>query len=96
MKTTENNKLIAEFIGYVLRGKNTYEYNDKLYFSDELKFHNDWNRLMEVVKKCRQKQVSNMPVNIMADIYDALHNCEIEHLYNAVVEFIKWYNLSKK
>ena len=49
----ENNKIIAiaEFLGYVLRGKNTYEYKNKLYLVEELKFHNDWNLLMEVVEK---------------------------------------------
>lgn len=49
MNTTENNKLIAEFMNYELCGKNTYEYNLKLYLIEDLKFNSDWNWLMLVV-----------------------------------------------
>jgi len=56
METTENNKLIAEFMGYVLNDNTgvTVYYNDKtceVLDPDKLKFHSDWNWLMEVVEK---------------------------------------------
>ena len=63
----------------------------------ELEFHSDWNWLMQVVEKIR--------VLVMEDVTDDLYNSgywdnithklgefEIESVYNACVEFIKWYN----
>jgi len=95
----ENNKLIAEFMGGVESKYNIIHFplivfkQGKNYFDlEELKFHSDWNWLMEVVIKCRTIQLSNK--NKIADIYDALHNTDIEAVYNAVVEFIEWYNLN--
>jgi len=56
MNTTENNKLIAEFMGYKVEtdlyggipvnGMKTITVR-----TDSLKFHSDWNWLMEVVEK---------------------------------------------
>lgn len=56
MNTTENNKLIAEFLGWELK-----EFKGTLYITsvegnvytnlEDLQFHNDWNLLMECVEK---------------------------------------------
>ena len=64
MNTTENNKLIAEFLG-----AKQYDETDNFVYFDEtnnifsndtisikdLKFHYDWNWLMEVVDKIEEK-----------------------------------------
>lgn len=94
MNTIENNKLLAEFLNCKQDGNGQYLIPnwgwDKV---ENLKFHNDWNWLMEVVKKCKTIQLSNK--NKIADIYDALHNTNIDSVYKACVEFIKWYNENK-
>jgi len=110
---TESNKLIADFLGYVLIGKNTYEYNNKLYLLEEMKFHNDWNWLMEVVENIESLDTGNNSVVIgknhcFLSFYDKYKNesirfngeskfanvelSKIEAVYNACIEFIKWYN----
>ena len=67
MKTIENNKLIAEFLSVKIHPCETIEkfkflpieerglYNG--YFIDELKYHEDWNWLMEVVEKIESLEI---------------------------------------
>ena len=89
--TTENNKLIAEFMG----GYETEEFED---------YHSDWNWLMEVVDKIesmdfvlniRQGHVSIVNNSGKTPFYtgsDIVEKSKIESVYNTCVEFIKWYN----
>ena len=70
------------------------------YKNDNLKFHTDWNWLMEVVKKieslgyrvtivrhiCRIDLTEESKLIISEDIK------KIEAVYSACLEFIKWYN----
>lgn len=59
MNTTENNKLLAEFLGFKKLSNHFYNPQDILYsieqntewFSEDLKFHKDYNWLMLVVEK---------------------------------------------
>jgi hypothetical protein len=110
MNTTENNKLIAEFLG---QNKMPYEFpqfgyiktngdwNDT-FFDNQLKFHKDWNWLMEVVEKieslCNNRgfEISSRFVHIRVNnnltISSGVCSNRIEAVYNACVEFIKWYN----
>ena len=120
MKTIENNKIIAEFLSVKIHPCETIEnfkflpieerglYNG--YFIDELKYHEDWNWLMEVVEKIESLEIfdrmgrfnintKNFDENYTSFITDKDEDfiqCEgdtkIEAVYNAVVEFIKWYN----
>ena len=53
-------------------------------------FHDDWNWLMPVINKCREE--SNTEDSHWEAIYYSLEGCDIDEVYNAVVEFIKWYN----
>lgn len=113
---TENNKLIAEFLG-----NRSYLYkNDKnaMYFiltntvGEELiiNYNNDWGLLMEVVEKieslnfvvqihlnsCFIKELRHF-INSKAIWRGKNHaNTKIEAVYNACVEFIKWYNEQNK
>lgn len=60
MNTLENNKLIAEFMGAKFKENEFYFpaivfKNGKNYFENhELKFHSDWNWLMEVIENIKK------------------------------------------
>ena len=91
MNTTENNKIIAEFIGWKEQEED-FMFNPKTNGSIYIKsllFHKDWNWLMEVVEKIKPL-VSESEFKYR--IGKHLLNLNIEAVYNACVEFIKWYN----
>ena len=114
--TTENNKLIAEFLGEI---KQPFEFPQfgyinsmgdwkDTFFDNQLKFHSDWNWLMQVVEKIESlgynidtmkvditKYQSSQFCGIYIDgkiIYTNYCETKIEAVYNACLEFIKWYN----
>ena len=114
MNTIENNKIISEFLGqkktisnFPQFGYMTSSGNWKDEFTpNELKFHSDWNWLMEAAEKIES-------LGYWVEILGGMHNVcsigltnniesfiyldsesKIEAVYNAVVEFIKWYNLN--
>ena len=76
-------------------------------FIEDLKFHSDWNWLMEVVEKIESLgfvfQIHHNVVNIFNGetkengIYNETFQgkTKIKTIYNACVEFIKWYNEQK-
>ena len=102
---TENNKIIAEFMGFELFEGKYYELSQfgyiktngewsDVFYPSTVRFHKDWNWLMEVVEKISEyrlvypeqaNKVCNLKVVINRDA-----------LYNACVEFIKWYNEQKQ
>ena len=101
METTENNKLIAEFLGI------KYIYDDKFdnahdelirliveqgYMLSELKYDSDWNWLMSVVEK-----IVNLKDTYAQERQKVFNSISPNLLttYNACIEFIKWYNLNK-
>lgn len=136
MNTTENNKLIAEFLGFKSTGKCIISETGKYYdyhahpklscikeqeiqiesengwglveqdflFIEDLKFHSDWNWLMEVVGKLES-------LDDQINFFISGKNCTIEicdidfkistesettilAVYSAVVKFINWHNLN--
>ncbi len=119
---TENNKIIAEFMGYrKMHPENKSLYNivrnHELHIED-FKYDFDWNWLMEVVGKIESLEdterfeISNCSVNITYwTSKEIKFNCNIHHrnngkylmggektvntkidaVYNACLEFIKWY-----
>ena len=103
MKTEENNKLIAEFMGMKPHDINELDgfwtNTIKAYKFDNvmnLQFNSDWNWLMEVVEKCFKIETN---YGLHKNIEDALiFNSEnrIQDVYNAVVKFIEVYNESFK
>ena len=78
MNTTENNQIIADF----LHGKNAVYPNQ---------YHENWNELIVVVKKCYL--LDKFQGKYYENIYYSVADLNIESVYNACVEFIKWYNL---
>ena len=128
----ENNKIIAEFMGYTLNENNEYpiEYITVQGHWDtcsiqDLNYHKSWDWLMKVVEK-----IENLPSRTLqgtyylgneVKIYKAIntntHYCEInlvkesgyrivsiqfnkeskiKSVYDACLEFIKWYNEQNK
>ncbi len=80
MKTTENNKLIAQFMGvpsfrfgtitkYQTNNpsKEAYSYPENLDFENDLKYNSSWDWLMPVVEKIRKTTI-NIDINIIGDV----------------------------
>ena len=98
MNTTDNNKLIAEFMGSNLNGLESWQYEE------ELQYHTSWDWLMPVVDKIEKLGYSydriNADVfintqegkNIIPNPMDYNTMTMLEKTYQAVVEFIKQYN----
>jgi len=129
MGNLENNKLIAEFMGWTegideggMFGKpckawrNTDNLDNLLGYCDGYvrigseKFHSSWDWLMPVVERISKILDSeDSPLDALfeeeneeaMDYYVefnevSLLDLNITDLYNTIVEFIKWYNKTKK
>ena len=91
MNATENNKLIAEFLGYVNttptdKDFNIYEGKNKVLpnlieTNFEKRFHTDWNWLMEVVQKINDQ---NNVVQIHENHVMVVNNTKGEILVDVV------------
>ena len=121
-----NNKIIAEFMGYIKHTQTkAYLTTDGYFHERDLKFHKDWNWLMEVVEKIENlkpieflsgRNWIGFDVKIYKTFNTQTNYCTIKYLkdggdmtisngfskinkieavYNACVEFIKWYNENK-
>ena len=112
----ENNKIIAEFLGYINTTPSDkvfsiYENNANPFLGKTLlepmsmKFHSDWNWLMQVVEKIENLSKEGETYMLSITKFSArvtykgsrivdlpIDNTKIEAVYNACVEFIKWYN----
>lgn len=68
-------------------------------FEKELKFHSDWNWLMEIVEKIEKTSawvnIKGCAVDI-STISNTSAKTKIEATFIAVVNFIKWYNENNK
>lgn len=124
MNTVENNKIIAEFMGLELEetistkfvyARNEFnnpnkenDYQTNFYEEQELKYHYDWNWLMQVVEKI--EGLRNTDGDVVAYVRFENQYCEIQlfdsifcnegktkidAVYNTALEFINWYNQQK-
>jgi hypothetical protein len=112
MNTIENNKLLAEFLGRngkIRKSQYTWKGIDDLLSGgwievEYMKFHTDWNWLMQVVEKIESLgykiEINKTQKFNSCFIYDVNNKTivktfteiRIEAVYNACVEFVKWYN----
>ncbi len=104
----ENNKLIAEFMGNIIRDNIVYFPMLQECTFDELEYHTSWDWLMHVVETINTMDDFNYSVSInyhytsitdnntLYDIVDVDADGDTKKgCYKAVVKFIKWYNESK-
>ena len=82
-----NNKLIGDFMGVVFHDDENQYYNaDGLHIGNTLQYHTSWDWLMPVAKKCINPEDNTEGWDKLAV---ALTTCDIDEVYQAVVEFIK-------
>ena len=104
MNTTENNKLLAEFMGFEKETDPTQRFYGNWFTQpttawgirlEVLHFDTDWNWLMQVVEKI--DEVCGIDLHEWDEhINNALCSKSLPTTYNACVEFIKWYNEQNK
>jgi len=97
MNTQENNKLIAEFMGVVFHDDENQYYNaDGLHIGNTLHYHTSWDWLMLILGKIEDLNYE-LPEdsNLIGDITHGLVSIDIEMTFEAVVEFIEYYNQNK-
>lgn len=114
MNNTENNKLIAEFMGgkydsafFNLTKNSMWLPIHGIVFFEHLKYDSSWDWLMPVIQKIDSYgynvKISRISVNITKILTDEVIvglvcgniDKKINLCYNAVVQFIKWYNNQK-
>ena len=65
----------------------------QFYTPDEMKYHTSWDWLMPVHKKCMFTPNFSGDDQLRTLLIDAVIDADINRLYDAVVEFIKEYNV---
>lgn len=100
MNTRESNKLLADFME-----KPIYRFDGLTKIETKLLYHTDWNWLMQVVQKIESLGndilITTNYIQIGFDegeqfIVVEEVNVKIEAVYQAVLEFVKWYNEQNK
>jgi hypothetical protein len=95
-----DDKLIAEFMGYEFEGEfwvATMSKEDDTFLGRHLLFRMSWDWLMPVVKKIKDMSYNHeldFKYDQLLDNIDNVLTCDLtkRNLYKAVVEFIKEYN----
>ena len=99
MNNIENNKLIAEFLGFQSTSLGWFDNEEHLInvekdnTFDYLKFHENWDWLMQLIETILNICAENDDLEKYAVITDNIPY--IQPTYNACIEFIKWYNKQK-
>jgi hypothetical protein len=84
----KNNKMIAEFMGYH-RDDEVVIVNLQSYLYLQCKFDTSFDWIIPVVRKC--KETNELAYN-GSNIKSALLSLDVQNVFNAVVEFIEYYN----
>jgi len=101
----EGNKLIAEFEQRKFFGKYTIDHYGEGTFNElpEMKYHSSWDWLMPVVERIKSLwDAEFLDLQLLIEDSDAsrishlLVWADIDSVYEAVIEFIKWYNSQNK
>ena len=98
----KNNKLIAEFMGCThpfneIHDATLYKVEQGVFELDELEYHTSWDWLMPVVQKCYETEIVVQPAveggcsGLIT--FPLIGLPYMESTYNAVVKFIKEYNV---
>ena len=94
MENLENNKLIAEFMGYEAyeyRGHTMFIFDEDNHRTElDLHYHTSWDWIMPVVEKVEQVHEGVPEELINLSLFST-----IDEVYNAVVEFVKQQNKNK-
>lgn len=87
----ENNKLIAEFMGW----EHSKNEDIDAYEMSNLKYHTSWDWLMPVVKRLSE-EMSCGKIEELHDFYElfyyGLYEANINKVYSAILQFIQWFN----
>ena len=93
----EGNQLIAEFMGFEFRDdENQYYHIEEGYYlctPEELRYHASWDWLMEVVRQCNSTTYEESLINLINSSVTAVN---LEQTWVNCVNYIKWFNKSKK
>ena len=108
MDTTENNRLISEFMGMKPNRYNSFPLKPTDFAQDgdadvrysDMKYHKSWDWLMPVIDKIRSEvcyvKYKEHTASMIDDGGIYINTKFRENTYNDVVEFIKWYNQNKE
>lgn len=93
METTENNKLIAEFMGMKYSDKRSFNNGEWTHSIRSLsKFQSSWDWLMPVVREILTLiDINQSDYDASALKFEVLDD-DIQQAYKEVIEFIKNYN----
>jgi predicted NUDIX family phosphoesterase len=98
---TENNRLIAEFLGLkTISEQDFLDYNydtneiSSMHILESKKYDTDWNQLIEVIVICREKQVFGSQ-RLIDNIDKRLLKLDLIATYRNVVDFIQFHNEQK-
>ena len=89
---TRTNKLIAKYEGHIVNcgyDRSLVSSNDILTHQDDLKYHSDWNWIMRPLKTALSSDNQNAK---WENLYEATLTCDIETVYDALVDFIETEN----
>lgn len=107
-KIEEEYRLISEFMGWkYFMSTKYYRHPDEvsIYLINEMRWDKDWQWLMEVIDDiyysrrfptgAQTSELSSQPHKLYKNIEKSLLHLSIEQTYNAVIQFITWYNTQK-
>ena len=92
----KDNKLIAEFMGYICSGDDEYlihpetNYDHSINDEDWFLYSTSWDWLMPVISKCYQEHNRDAYfIQHNKHLLESIKNCDIDKAHQIVVEFIK-------